>query len=158
MRLIRAALLVHAAGDSGATYTRKRASIMKIFSTLVLSIFIALPLMSVSGNALAQEGTWVTGNAASGEKVRVKIVSRPGLKYPRRAQRNGIEGFVVLNFDIDETGGIVDLRVVESKPRLVFDKVATRYVKKWRFVPPAIDGTPVYVSDISMRIPFRLEG
>lgn len=131
---------------------------MKIFSTLVLSIFIALPLMSVSGDAQAQGGTWVTGNSVSGEEVRVKIISRPDLQYPRRAQRNGIQGFVVLNFDIDETGGIVDLRVVESKPRLVFDKVATRYVKKWRFVPPTIDGTPVYVSDISMRIPFRLEG
>lgn len=131
---------------------------MKTFNTLVLSMIIALPLVSFSGNALAQEGTWVTGNSASGEQVRVKLISRPDLEYPRRAQRNGIQGFVVLNFDIDETGGIVDLRVVESKPRLVFDKVATRYVKSWRFVPPEIDGTPVYVSDISMRIPFRLEG
>ena len=118
---------------------------------------VTLPLTGFSGAAVAQEGRWVTGTTASGETVRVKIVSQPGLKYPRRAQRNGIEGFVVLNFDIDETGGVVDLRVADSKPRLVFDKVATRYIKKWRFARPAIDGTPVYVGDISMRIPFRLE-
>jgi protein TonB len=130
---------------------------MKTFYVLVLSMIITLPLAGFSGAAVAQDGRWVTGTTASGETVRVKIVSQPGLKYPRRAQRNGIEGFVVLNFDIDETGGVVDLRVADSKPRLVFDKVATRYIKKWRFAPPAIDGTPVYVGDISMRIPFRLE-
>ena len=130
---------------------------MKSFNVLILSVILVFPLMGFPGASMAQEGRWVTGTAASGETVRVKIISQPGLKYPRRAQRNGIEGFVVLNFDIDETGGVVDLRVAESNPRLVFDKVATRYIKKWRFASPAIDGTPVYVGDISLRIPFRLE-
>ena len=130
---------------------------MKTFYVLFLIMIVALPLVGFSGAAVAQEGRWVTGTTASGEAVRVKIVSQPGLKYPRRAQRNGIEGFVVLSFDIDETGEVVDLRVADSNPRLVFDKVATRYLKKWRFSPPAIDGAPVYVGDISLRIPFRLE-
>ena len=99
-------------------------------------------------------GNWNHGLGGNGQS---ENYFSTWLKYPRRAQRNGIQGFVVLNFDIDETGGVVDLRVAESNPRLVFDKVATRYIKKWRFASPAIDGTPVYVGDISLRIPFRLE-
>ena len=85
------------------------------------------------------------------------IKSRPALKYPRRAQRLGVEGFVVLAFDVNEQGELVDLRVTESKPRLVFDKAATQYIKKFKFEPPSLDGSAVYASDITMRMPFRLE-
>ena len=52
---------------------------------------------------------------------------------------------------------MVDLRVTESKPSLVFDKAATQAIKKLKFQPPKLDGEAVYVSDISMRMPFRLE-
>jgi protein TonB len=87
----------------------------------------------------------------------VAIKSRPTFKYPRRAQRLGVEGFVVLAFDVNEQGELIDLRVTESKPRLVFDKAATQYIKKFKFEPPSLDGSAVYASDITMRMPFRLE-
>ena len=79
------------------------------------------------------------------------------LQYPRRAVRYGIEGHVEVAFDINEDGEVVDLRVVEAKPQLVFDKAATQYIKKIKFLPPRLDGKGVYVSDISMRMPFRLQ-
>ena len=69
----------------------------------------------------------------------------------------GVQGFVIFAFDVNEQGEMVDLRVTESKPSLVFDKAATQAIKKLRFQPPKLDGEAVYVSDITMRMPFRLE-
>jgi len=130
---------------------------MKIAYFSLLAAIVAFSLLGIVGPAVAQDGLYIEGDAPSGETVKVYISSRPVLKYPRRAQRMEIEGYVVLSFDINEDGDLVDLRVDESKPRLIFDKAATQYMQKWKFEPPTINGDAVYVSDLSIRIPFRLE-
>ena len=130
---------------------------MKIPFGLVFGALMSLAAVGYASPAAAQDGLYVEGKAPSGETVQVMIKSRPTFKYPRRAQRLGVEGFVVLAFDVNEQGELIDLRVTESKPRLVFDKAATQYIKKFKFQPPSLDGSDVYASDISMRMPFRLE-
>ena len=130
---------------------------MKIPFGLVFGTLMSLAAVGYASPAAAQDGPYVEGKAPSGETVKVFIKSRPTFKYPRRAQRLGVEGFVVLAFDVNEQGELIDLRVTESKPRLVFDKAATQYIKKFKFQPPSLDGSVVYASDISMRMPFRLE-
>lgn len=146
-----------ATGDASRKKLKKRALIMKIAYLSFVAAIVAFPLLGFAGSVAAQDGLYLEGDAPSGETVRVFIKSKPGLKYPRRAQRMEIEGFVVLSFDVNEDGDLVDLRVVESKPRLIFDKAATQYMQKWKFEPPTINGATVYASDLSMRIPFRLE-
>ena len=130
---------------------------MRIPFFSVVSALLLIAVVSFSGTAAAQSGLYVEGKSPSGEVVKVLIKSRPAFKYPRRAQRLGVEGFVVLAFDVNEQGELIDLRVTESKPRLVFDKAATQYIKKFKFEPPSLDGSAVYASDITMRMPFRLE-
>ena len=55
--------------------------------------------------------------------------------YPRRAQRRGLEGHVVVEFLIRPDGRVKagSVRVVEARPRRVFDEAATRAVADWRF-------------------------
>ena len=130
---------------------------MKIPFGLVFGALMSLAAVGYASPSAAQDGQYFEGKAPSGETVKVIIKSRPTFKYPRRAQRLGVEGFVVLVFDVNEQGELIDLRVTESKPRLVFDKAATQYIKKFKFQPPSLDGSVVYASDISMRMPFRLE-
>ena len=130
---------------------------MKIPFGLVISIVLTVISTMFSGAAIAQSTYFVEGKSPSGELVKVPVNKRPAPKYPRRAQRMGVQGFVVFAFDVNEQGEMVDLRVVESKPALVFDKAATQAIKKLKFEPPKLDGQGVYVSDITMRMPFRLE-
>lgn len=130
---------------------------MKIAYLSFVAAMVTSSLLSFASPAAAQDGLYVEGNAPSGEVVKVFIKSKPKFKYPRRAQRMEIEGYVVLSFDVNEDGELVDLRVDESKPRLIFDKAATQYIQRWKFEPPTINDAAVYASDISMRIPFRLE-
>ena len=68
-----------------------------------------------------------------------------------------VEGFVLLGFDLAEDGEIQDLRVIESQPRLVFDKSAMKFVGGFEFTMPEEDGNTVPVTNITFRVRFRLQ-
>jgi protein TonB len=99
----------------------------------------------------------VRGTLPSGDLVDIEIVKTPKLKYPRRAQRLDVEGFVLLGFDLSKDGEILDLRVIESQPRLVFDKSAMKFVSGFEFAVPEEDGNAVPATNISFRVRFRLQ-
>jgi len=63
--------------------------------------------------------------------------------YPTIAQTARVEGIVVLEATIDESGVIRDLRVVRSIPLL--DRAAIDAVSKWRYTPTRLNGAPVAV-------------
>ena len=129
---------------------------MKIAYTPI-HLFLAIVLLTSTGGIWAQnKDEWFEGTAASGEMVRVPIKSMKALKYPRRAERLGAEGYVVVSFDVDETGTMVDLRVTDSKPKILFDKSALKFFKNMRLSPAMIDGKEVYASDITFRLRFEL--
>jgi len=63
--------------------------------------------------------------------------------YPLEARRNGIEGWVDVEFTIASSGDTQDLVVREANPREVFEKAALDAVKRWKFVPVVRDGAAV---------------
>ena len=99
----------------------------------------------------------VKGTVPSGDRVEVAIVKTPKLKYPRRAQRLDVEGFVMVGFDLSKDGEVLDLRVIESQPRLMFDKSALKFVGGFQFSMPEEDGNAVPVTDIKFKVRFALQ-
>lgn len=99
----------------------------------------------------------VRGTLPSGDVVDIEIVKTPKLKYPRRAQRLDVEGFVLLGFDLSKDGEVLDLRVIESQPRLMFDKSAMKFVSGFEFAMPDEDGNAVPATNISFRVRFKLK-
>ena len=99
----------------------------------------------------------VKGTLPSGDRVEIEILKTPKLKYPRRAERLGVEGFVLVGFDLSEEGEVLDLRVIESQPRLMFDKSAMKFVQGFRFSIPEEDGDAVSATDIKFRVGFKLK-
>ena len=127
---------------------------ISIFSTHIL---FASFLFVLSSQTLAQkEGNWFVGTTPSGEEVNVPIAAAKPLKYQRRAERLGVEGYVVVAFDVDETGELVDLRITDSKPKILFDKSALTFFKNIKFKPATLDDEPVYAS-VKFRLRFGLE-
>ena len=63
--------------------------------------------------------------------------------YPTIAQTARVEGIVVLEATIDESGIVRDLRIVRSIPLL--DRAAIDAVSKWRYTPTRLNGAPVAV-------------
>ena len=63
--------------------------------------------------------------------------------YPRKAARDRKEGWVKVEFTISSNGTVIDAVVVDSRPRRTFDRSAIQSIRKWRFKPKEVDGSPV---------------
>jgi periplasmic protein TonB len=75
-------------------------------------------------------------------------------KYPKSAERKGIEGAVTVAFDVLENGTCANAKIVKGPEE--FHDTVLKMVPKWRFRPAVRDGKPVR-SRISRTIRFRLE-
>lgn len=76
--------------------------------------------------------------------LRVKRYFAPN--YPPIPQRDGIEGWVEVEFTVTVDGGVRDVRVVASKPRNAdLERAAVGAMARWLFEPPLRDGAAVEV-------------
>lgn len=76
--------------------------------------------------------------------------------YPRRALARGIEGYVIVQFDVSPTGAVTNARVIESEPPNVFDEAALNATLKFKYKPRIINGEAVKVTGIQNKFSFRI--
>lgn len=76
--------------------------------------------------------------------------------YPRAALRRNQEGYVVLEFTVDEMGFVRNPKVVESKGGKTFHEPALEAAKGFRYAPRFVDGKAVAVPEIRNRIIFEM--
>lgn len=77
--------------------------------------------------------------------------------YPPTARADGIEGYVVVHFDVTETGGIENIRVIDSEPVGVFESTAREAAARLRFEPRIVNDEPVRVDAVSYRFDWTLD-
>lgn len=77
-------------------------------------------------------------------------------RYPAQAARDGIEGWVELSFTIDEVGGVIDVDVIDSQPKRIFDREAKKALSKWKYKPKIVDGKPVKQPGLTVKLDFSL--
>lgn len=77
-------------------------------------------------------------------------------QYPRKALIAGKEGWVNIAFTITPEGTVVNPRVVDSKPRRLFDRAAIKAILKYKFKPKIVDGKAVERKSTQL-IEFKLE-
>lgn len=73
-----------------------------------------------------------------------KVVGDSVAEYPAEARRLGVQGKVVLEVVVDESGRVARARVLRSLHPLL-DEAAVRAAKGLRFRPGRVDGRPVVV-------------
>lgn len=71
--------------------------------------------------------------AAAPPPTMPKPKKRSAPKYPAQAERDGVEGEVVVGFALTPEGRTRDLAVIESTPPGVFDEAAMDAVRGWRY-------------------------
>lgn len=112
-----------------------------------------------------QMGDPTTGLAAKKAVVPVVPMNPPKLqpaqaiepslpKYPDSARRSNIEGYVLLELDIDERGKLKKARVRQGLEKSL-DDAALASVQAWRFQPARLDGRAVSSTRL-IRIKFQL--
>jgi protein TonB len=105
---------------------------------------IDLPSIAGGGPFL---GNWAGNPLAEGD---VLPIVRIDPQWPREALVEGIEGYVVVEVTIGADGSVKDVRVLQSKPRRMFDRNVIRAVLKWKFKPRIINGVAVERKAIQM--------
>jgi TonB family protein len=70
------------------------------------------------------------------------VVRRVEPDYPRRAIRDRIEGWVILEFTVNERGMVENVSVAEASHRRIFDREAQAAIEQWRFEPRIVNGQP----------------
>ncbi len=63
--------------------------------------------------------------------------------YPRKAQRRGVEGWVLLNFTIEKSGKLKNANILEASPEGYFEKATLSMVNSYnmRSKPLAFDNS-----------------
>ena len=74
--------------------------------------------------------------------------------YPARALTRGIEGFVVVEFQVSAMGSTDEVRVLRAEPEGVFEKAAIRAVKRWKYLP---DEERIQPATLQERIRFSIQ-
>ena len=77
-------------------------------------------------------------------------------EFPIAARLSGIEGWVTVNYKIDEKGRVSEVQIVDAKPRKVFESAVRKAVRNWRFEPLIIDGQAT-VRRMTQTIQFSLD-
>jgi protein TonB len=97
----------------------------------------------------------LAGCAASGRSL--ELVSGSAVIYPPEAQAKGIEGYVVVQYDVDANGRVINAAVVAAEPAGVFDAAALETVSSWRFRPSRGSRQPEVIERVRSRVEFSLD-
>jgi len=115
---------------------------------------IGIPLSAGDGPYL---GALQQGGGLAGFDTDVIPVVRVPPAYPRRAKLAKIQGSVTLAVTIEPDGTVSNAEVLEANPPRLFDEAALAAIKRWKFRPKVVDGTPV-AQRAKQTIEFKLSG
>jgi len=108
---------------------RTIANVIKLsIVTLVSSLLLAG--VSYAGSQMAKK---TEVEAHKEELVHVRPTHRIEPKYPEDAAKAGIEGSVVLKFNVEGDGSVSHVSVINGKPAHIFDETAITALKQWRY-------------------------
>lgn len=103
---------------------------------------------------------WMTSHLvfANGEEIvdAIPDIIEPP-RYPIKAAKEGIEGWVKFKFNLDNKGEPSNLQLVKSIPEGVFDEVATTAISLWKFKPKMVNGIAVEQQGMFYTLEFKLK-
>ncbi len=76
--------------------------------------------------------------------------------YPVAAARKGLEGWVIIRFDVSALGVVENISVVDSS-NTIFNKAAKAAVARFRYKPRVVDGVGQSVHGLMNKFVFELE-
>jgi protein TonB len=114
------------------------------------TIGVRMPTPALPGGGIGAPGPTLYNDGPLVALVRVAPV------YPARAISQGLEGTVLVQFDVGSNGQVANVVVVESSNR-VFEKAAIQAAERFKFKPRVIDGIALETHGIRNMFRFTLD-
>lgn len=92
-----------------------------------------------------------------GQTQQVMPLHREDPNYPRKALQRGIEGYVVVSFDIGLAGKPENINIEESNPSRVFNREALNAIKKWKYQPMMVNGVAKVRLGQRVKLEFKIQ-
>jgi protein TonB len=83
------------------------------------------------------------------------VISRVPPVYPFRAKAKAIEGWVSVEFTVNEQGCVEDIKILDAEPEKIFDDSVMQCVAAWRFKPGRVN-REIVKTRARTRIRFKL--
>ncbi len=85
------------------------------------------------------------------------LLTRVEAKYPRRALKLDIQGWVELSYQVDQAGKPINIEVVDESPKKIFTKSAKSALEQWQYQPrpnaqPAPNGSDTLTTKFNFSI------
>ncbi len=125
---------------------QRRNSVSKTNLYTVMSVFLLAAVLL---------GSTVLVRAEPAPDRRYMPVYKTMPTYPREAQDAKLEGWVLLEFDVNGEGQTTNIKVVESSDQ-VFDQAAVDAVAKFHYLPERVDGKVTFVEGVRNKVTFAL--
>ena len=94
-----------------------------------------------SEKLLNERGCKVYNKSEVTEPVKAVVAMQP--KYPDFAAENQITGHLKAELIVNEIGGVVNVKIIESVPEGIFDAEGIKVFKKWKFKPAKLNESKV---------------
>lgn len=85
-----------------------------------------------------------------------RVIKSVKPRYPLKAVRESIEGWVKLSVDVNEQGAVTKVKVVDAHPPRIFEKEAIESMEQWQFQSKTLNGKAVPYQ-VSQTIEFELK-
>ena len=109
-----------------------------------------------TGGVVGEGFSTTDGEGDAGITANAEPIEKIPPTFPQEARIKGVEGYVLLKFDISEQGKAENIEVIKAEPRNLFEKEAKNAVRKWRYTPRMVSGVPTKILGKEVRIDFKL--
>ena len=112
--------------------------------------------IGVTSTATAPSGsTMHAGHWGALDSALINIINAQP-DYPIKASELGMEGYVIVSFDVTTIGTVENVSIVETSHK-IFNRAAIRAAERSRYKPKTVDGSPQATKGLQKLFTFRME-
>ncbi len=97
------------------------------------------------------------GRSAAGGIKSAQPLYSPKPRYPQKARKDSIEGFVIVSVLVSRTGSVQEFQIIAAEPEGIFEAAVKEILPQWKFSPARDDdGRPIETRE-EFTLVFELE-
>jgi TonB family protein len=94
----------------------------------------------------------ITTPTLPGNNQEYELIKMEELRLPKYLYERGIEGYVIVQFSIDENGKTFNHKILESDQGHIFGPIAIEHISRYQYKPRIVNGVKVSLDGVKQKI------